>query len=139
MPTSGSATTSSNHRFGNQRVVEPRPLRLAKMNASLGPNGMDPDEIRRELHDLGAAGNQHVVGEPWRSDIEPWLMPVERLALIAGIVPPSVSADRMHRVDDTDPIQARAGFTQHSKGLRHHERCSEFVVGGVFAATHVWY
>lgn len=47
------------------------------------PQGMDPDEIARELDGFEAAGVQHVVAAPWRSDLDSWLRSME---LLAGIV-----------------------------------------------------
>ena len=44
------------------------------------PQGMDGDEIRREREGFEAAGVQHVVAAPWRSDIDSWLRSMELLA-----------------------------------------------------------
>jgi probable F420-dependent oxidoreductase len=49
------------------------------------PQGMDPDEIRRECDDFEAAGIQHVVAAPWRSNLDDWLKSMEILAGIVGI------------------------------------------------------
>ena len=46
------------------------------------PQGMDPDEIARELDGFAAAGIQHVVSAPWRSDLDSWLKSMELLAEI---------------------------------------------------------
>jgi len=47
------------------------------------PQGMDPEEIARERDGFEAAGVQHVVAAPWRSDVDGWLKSME---LLAGIV-----------------------------------------------------
>jgi probable F420-dependent oxidoreductase len=47
------------------------------------PQGMDPDEIARERDGFAAAGVQHVVAAPWRTDVDAWLRSME---LLAGIV-----------------------------------------------------
>jgi probable F420-dependent oxidoreductase len=46
------------------------------------PQGMDPDEIRRERVGFEAAGVQHVVAAPWRSDLDSWLRSMELLAAL---------------------------------------------------------
>jgi probable F420-dependent oxidoreductase len=49
------------------------------------PLGMDPDDIRRERDEFEAAGIQHVVAAPWRSDIDDWLRSMELLAELTGV------------------------------------------------------
>jgi probable F420-dependent oxidoreductase len=44
------------------------------------PQGMDPDVIRRERDEFEAAGIQHVVSAPWRSDADSWMRSMELLA-----------------------------------------------------------
>ena len=51
------------------------------------PQGMDPDEIRREVEGFERAGVQHVVSAPWRSDGQAWLRSMEMLAEIVGLTP----------------------------------------------------
>ncbi len=46
------------------------------------PQGMGPDEIARECEGFAAAGVQHVVAAPWRSDADAWLKSMELLAAI---------------------------------------------------------
>ena len=46
------------------------------------PQGMDPDEIARERDAFEAAGIQHVVSAPWRSDPDEWLTSMRMLASI---------------------------------------------------------
>ena len=46
------------------------------------PQGMDPDEIGRERDAFEAAGIQHVVSAPWRSDPDDWLTSMRLLASI---------------------------------------------------------
>jgi alkanesulfonate monooxygenase SsuD/methylene tetrahydromethanopterin reductase-like flavin-dependent oxidoreductase (luciferase family) len=53
------------------------------------PQGMEPEEIARELEAFETAGIQHVVAAPWRSDLESWLRSTEQLAHLAGLVPRS--------------------------------------------------
>ncbi len=49
------------------------------------PQGMDVDEIRREREGFEAAGVQHVVAAPWRSDTDAWLRSMELLAAAVGL------------------------------------------------------
>jgi len=42
---------------------------------------MDVDQIRREREGFEAAGIQHVVAAPWRSDLDSWLRSMELLAV----------------------------------------------------------
>lgn len=75
-------------------VVEPiRRLRAERPEESFtislrtgwDPQGMDPDEIRTERDAFAAAGIQHVVCAPWRSDLDAWLRSMELLAdLVIG-------------------------------------------------------
>ena len=48
---------------------------------------MEVDRIRREPEAFEAAGVQHVVSAPWRSDIDDWLRSMELLADIVGLEP----------------------------------------------------
>lgn len=50
------------------------------------PQGMDPAEISDELAAFEAAGVQHVVAAPWRSDLDAWL---RSMALLGELVLPS--------------------------------------------------
>jgi probable F420-dependent oxidoreductase len=49
------------------------------------PQGMDPDEIATEREAFAAAGVQHVVAAPWRTDLSGWLASMEQLAGILGL------------------------------------------------------
>jgi probable F420-dependent oxidoreductase len=49
------------------------------------PQGMEPDEIRRELDEFAAEGIQHVVSAPWRSGVDDWLRSMEQLAGLVGL------------------------------------------------------
>jgi probable F420-dependent oxidoreductase len=51
------------------------------------PQGMEPDEIRRERDEFEAAGIQHVVAAPWRTDLDAWLRSMELLADLVGLAP----------------------------------------------------
>jgi probable F420-dependent oxidoreductase len=44
------------------------------------PQGMDPDEIRRQRDEFEAAGVQHMVSAPWRSNLDDWLRSLDLLA-----------------------------------------------------------
>jgi probable F420-dependent oxidoreductase len=46
------------------------------------PQGMDPEEIARERDGFAAAGIEHVVAAPWRTDVDSWLKSMELLAEI---------------------------------------------------------
>ena len=50
------------------------------------PLGMDVDEIRREHHGFEAAGVQHMVSAPWRTDLDDWLRSMELLAGTVGLI-----------------------------------------------------
>jgi hypothetical protein len=52
------------------------------------PQGMDPDEIATERERFEAAGIQHVVSAPWRSNLGDWLRSME---LLAEIVVPTAT------------------------------------------------
>ena len=71
---------------GAARVVErvrrdrPEPSFTISLRTGWDPQGMDPDVIRRERDEFAAAGIQHVVSAPWRSDTESWLRSMELLA-----------------------------------------------------------
>ena len=49
------------------------------------PQGMEPDDIRRERDAFEAAGVQHVVAAPWRTDIDDWLRSMDLLAAVVGL------------------------------------------------------
>ena len=49
------------------------------------PQGMDPELIASEHAAFAAAGIQHVVAAPWRSDLPAWLASMEQLAGIVGL------------------------------------------------------
>jgi len=49
------------------------------------PQGMEPDDIRRERDEFEAAGVQHVVAAPWRSDLDAWLRSMDLLAGLVGL------------------------------------------------------
>jgi probable F420-dependent oxidoreductase len=51
------------------------------------PQGMDHDQIREERDAYAAAGVDHVVAAPWRSDAEAWIRSME---LLVEIVQPSI-------------------------------------------------
>lgn len=49
------------------------------------PQGMDASEIAAEREAFEAAGVQHVVAAPWRTDVPSWLESMRQLAAILGI------------------------------------------------------
>jgi len=49
------------------------------------PQGMDPDEIATEREGFEAAGVQHVVAAPWRTDLPAWLDSMAQLAGVLGL------------------------------------------------------
>ena len=49
------------------------------------PQGMPPGAIADELSAFEAAGVQHVVSAPWRTDLPAWLRSMEMLAGIVGL------------------------------------------------------
>jgi probable F420-dependent oxidoreductase len=51
------------------------------------PQGMESDEIRRERDEFEAAGVQHVVAAPWRTDLDAWLRSMDLLADLVGLTP----------------------------------------------------
>ena len=61
------------------------------------PLGMEPDRITREYDEYEAAGVQHVVSAPWRTNIDDWLRAMDELARLDGHAPtlnlPAVQAD----------------------------------------------
>ena len=64
------------------RIRRDRPEETFTVSLRTGwdPQGMDPDEIRRERDAFGAAGIQHVICAPWRNDIDAWLRSMDLLA-----------------------------------------------------------
>lgn len=71
---------------GARRVVRrirrdrPDPAFAISLRTGWDPQGMEPDRIRRERDEFEAAGIQHVVSAPWRSDAASWLRSMELLA-----------------------------------------------------------
>ena len=49
------------------------------------PQGMPPEEIAAERDAFEAAGVQHVLAAPWRTDLDSWLRSMELLADIVGL------------------------------------------------------
>lgn len=68
-----------------ERLRRDRPEESFTISLRTGwdPQGMEPDEIRAEAEAFEAAGVQHVVSAPWRSDLDAWLRSME---LLAGLV-----------------------------------------------------
>jgi probable F420-dependent oxidoreductase len=65
-----------------ERLRRDRPEETFTISLRTGwdPQGMEPDEIRAEAEAFAAAGVQHVVSAPWRSDLDGWLRSMETLA-----------------------------------------------------------
>lgn len=63
------------------RADHPDPARFTiSLRTGWDPQGMDPAEIVDERAAFEAAGIQHVVAAPWRSDLDSWLDSMRRLA-----------------------------------------------------------
>ena len=64
-----------------QRLRSERPEEEFRISLRTGwdPLGMDHDVIRREYDEFQAAGVQHVISAPWRTDLEDWLRSMELL------------------------------------------------------------
>jgi probable F420-dependent oxidoreductase len=62
------------------RIDEPAPAFTISLRTGWAPQGMDPGRIRAERVAYEAAGIQHVVAAPWRSDEADWLRSMELLA-----------------------------------------------------------
>jgi probable F420-dependent oxidoreductase len=56
------------------------------------PQGMDPDEIATERIGFEAAGIQHMVAAPWRSDPDAWMESMRQLAAILELSPRATGA-----------------------------------------------
>jgi len=71
------------------RLREARPETSFTISLRTGwdPLGMEPDRIRRELDEYAAAGIEHVVSAPWRTNLDDWLRAMETLAKLAGLEP----------------------------------------------------
>ncbi len=71
---------------GAARVVErmrrdrPESSFTISLRTGWDPQGMEPDQIRRERDAFELAGIQHVVGAPWRNDAASWMRSMELLA-----------------------------------------------------------
>jgi len=61
------------------RRDHPDPAFTISLRTGWDPQGMDPDLIRRERDEFEAAGIQHVVSAPWRSDADSWMRSMEML------------------------------------------------------------
>lgn len=71
------------------RLREERPDPSFPMSFRTGwdPQGMDQQQIVEERDAYEAAGVQHVVAAPWRTDLDSWLDSMETLATILGLDP----------------------------------------------------
>lgn len=65
-----------------ERLRRERPEESFTISLRTGwdPQGMDPDDIRRERDEFEQAGIQHVVAAPWQRDLDAWLGSMEILA-----------------------------------------------------------
>lgn len=64
------------------RAARPEPDFTISLRTGWDPQGMDPARIRDEHQEYHAVGVQHVVGAPWRRDLDGWLRSMELLAEI---------------------------------------------------------
>ena len=62
------------------RAERPEPAFTISLRTGWDPGGMEPDRIRREYDEYAAAGVQHVVTAPWRTDLDEWLRSMDALA-----------------------------------------------------------
>jgi probable F420-dependent oxidoreductase len=69
------------------RGDNPDPAFTISLRTGWDPQGMEHDRIRREHDEYAAAGVQHMVSAPWRSDLDAWLRSMEQLARLVGIEP----------------------------------------------------
>ena len=67
------------------RADRPEPSFTISLRTGWDPLGMDHDRIRREHDDYAAAGVQHVVCAPWRTEVDEWLRSMELLAEALGL------------------------------------------------------
>ncbi len=67
------------------RAERPEPSFVISLRTGWDPQGMDHDDIRRERDEFEAAGIQHVISAPWRTDLDSWLRSMELLANIVGV------------------------------------------------------
>ena len=70
-----------------ERLRRDRPEPSFTISARTGwdPQGMDPDEIRRERDEFEAAGVQVMVAAPWQKELDPWLRSMDLLAGLVGL------------------------------------------------------
>ena len=64
------------------RRDRPDPSFTISLRTGWDPQGMEPDEIKRESAEFEAAGIQYVVSAPWRNNLDDWLRSMD---LLAGI------------------------------------------------------
>jgi probable F420-dependent oxidoreductase len=69
------------------RAHRPEAGFVISLRTGWDPLGMESDRIRRELEDYAAAGVEHVVSAPWRTNLDDWLRAMENLAQIANLKP----------------------------------------------------
>ena len=62
------------------RAERPEAEFVISLRTGWDPEGMEHDRIRREYDEFAAAGVQHVVTAPWRSDLDDWLRSMDTLA-----------------------------------------------------------
>jgi probable F420-dependent oxidoreductase len=67
------------------RRDRPDPSFVISLRTGWDPQGMEPDEIRRERDDFEAAGVQCIVAAPWRPDLDAWLRSMDQLAALVGL------------------------------------------------------
>ncbi len=67
------------------RADRPEPEFVISLRTGWDPEGMEHDRIRREYDEYAAAGVQHVVTAPWRSDLDDWLRSMDALAGLVAL------------------------------------------------------
>jgi probable F420-dependent oxidoreductase len=70
-----------------ERLRRDRPEPSFTISARTGwdPQGMDPDDIRRERDEFEAAGVQVMVAAPWQKELDPWLRSMDLLGDLLGL------------------------------------------------------
>jgi probable F420-dependent oxidoreductase len=66
------------------RRDHPDPSFPFSLRTGWDPQGMEPDQIRREAAAFETAGVQHIVSAPWRDNADDWIRSMEQLKNIVG-------------------------------------------------------
>jgi probable F420-dependent oxidoreductase len=69
------------------RAARPEASFVISLRTGWDPLGMETARIRREVEEYAAAGIEHVVSAPWRTNLDDWLRGMEQLARIVELTP----------------------------------------------------